>query len=61
MYPSDLLINGQLVQGQGKAEAIINPATGATFCTGNEASAEQVEAAVQAAEQPCLRATLATN
>ena len=49
MYPSDLLINGQLVQGQGKAEAIINPATGATFCTVNEASAEQVEAAVQAA------------
>jgi aminobutyraldehyde dehydrogenase len=49
MYPSDLLINGQLVQGQGKAEAIINPVTGATFCTVNEASAEQVEAAVQAA------------
>ena len=49
MYPSSLLINGQLVTGQGPAETILNPATGETLCTVNEASGEQVEAAVNAA------------
>ena len=49
MYPSELLINGKLVQGQGREEQIINPATGAVVCTVNEAAPDQVDAAVKAA------------
>jgi aminobutyraldehyde dehydrogenase len=49
MYPNQLLINGQLVQGQGPEELIINPTTGKTICVVNEADSAQVEAAVTAA------------
>ena len=49
MYPSELLINGKLVQGQGREEQIINPATGEVVCTVNEAAPDQVDAAVKAA------------
>ena len=45
-----LLIGGELVQGEGPAEAILDPATGATFATVNEASPAQVAAAVKAAD-----------
>ena len=49
-FPSELLIGGKLVSGEGAAEAVLNPATGQKLCVVNEASAEQVSAAVQAAE-----------
>jgi len=49
--PGKLLIGGELVMGDGIAEQIINPATGETLCAVHEASAEQIEAAVQAAAQ----------
>jgi 1-pyrroline dehydrogenase len=48
--PGDLLIGGRLVAGEGGAEAILNPATGETLGTVADASAEQVEAAIAAAQ-----------
>jgi aminobutyraldehyde dehydrogenase len=45
-----LLINGELVAGDGAAETIVNPATGAVITTVREASAEQVTAAIAAAD-----------
>jgi aminobutyraldehyde dehydrogenase len=48
-FPTELLIDHQLVQGQGPAEPIINPATGEVLCEVAEASPEQVSRAVQAA------------
>lgn len=48
---SALLIDGQLVAGEGLAEAIINPASGEVLTSITEASLEQVEAAVQAAHR----------
>ena len=45
-----LLINGELVAGQGPAERILDPATGRVIASVPEASAEQLEAAVAAAE-----------
>lgn len=47
----DLLIDGQLVRGEGPAEAILNPATGETLCQIPEASAEQLESAISAARR----------
>ncbi|WP_254843348.1 gamma-aminobutyraldehyde dehydrogenase [Aquipseudomonas alcaligenes] len=46
---SALLIDGQLVGGEGVAETILNPATGEVLCSIAEASLEQLEAAVQGA------------
>ncbi|OWK44198.1 Gamma-aminobutyraldehyde dehydrogenase [Pseudomonas oleovorans subsp. oleovorans] len=48
---SKLLIDGQLVSGAGATEVILNPATGESLLGIAEASAEQVEAAVQSAQQ----------
>ncbi len=48
---TNLLINGELVNGEGEAIDILDPATGDVVTTVNEASAEQVSAAAQAAEQ----------
>lgn len=45
-----LLINGQLVDGQGPALDILAPDSGKTLTTLNEASPEQVDAAVLAAD-----------
>lgn len=45
-----LLINGQLVAGEGTAQAVLNPALGTTLVEINEASAAQVDAAVRAAD-----------
>ncbi|MCT7653709.1 aldehyde dehydrogenase family protein [Oceanimonas sp. NS1] len=45
-----LLINGQLVDGQGPALDILAPDSGKTLFTLNEASPEQVDAAVLAAD-----------
>lgn len=47
---SKLLINGQFVQGEGDIEEILNPATGEVIERIAEASLEQVQAAVRAAE-----------
>ena len=46
-----LLIDGELVAGQGCAEPIINPATGEVLTQIAEASTEQVEAAILAAHR----------
>ena len=45
-----LLIDGELVAGQGVAEPILNPATGEVLTQIAEASTEQVEAAILAAK-----------
>ncbi|WP_312934070.1 gamma-aminobutyraldehyde dehydrogenase [Pseudomonas sp.] len=46
-----LLIDGELVEGQGFAEPILNPATGEVLTQIAEASTEQVEAALLAAHR----------
>ena len=48
---SALLIDGQLVAGEGFVEPIINPATGEVLAHIAEASTEQVEAAILAAHR----------
>ena len=45
-----LLINGELVEGHGPPERILDPASGRAIASVPEASAEQLEAAVAAAE-----------
>ena len=45
-----LLINGQLVTGEGTLQAVLNPSLGTTLVEINEASAAQVDAAVRAAD-----------
>src|SRR5688572_3498434 len=45
-----LLINGKLTAGEGKAEDVLNPATGKVLARVAEASREQVSAAVTAAD-----------
>lgn len=44
-----LLINGELVSGEGEKQPVYNPATGDVLLEIAEASAEQVDAAVRAA------------
>ncbi|QXH50443.1 gamma-aminobutyraldehyde dehydrogenase [Pseudomonas fakonensis] len=46
-----LLIDGELVEGCGPAEPILNPATGETLVRIAEAGVEQVEAAIAAAQR----------
>ncbi|WP_428833096.1 gamma-aminobutyraldehyde dehydrogenase [Metapseudomonas otitidis] len=46
-----LLIDGQLVTGEGMAEAIINPTTGETLVSIADASQDQVEQAIAAAHR----------
>ena len=41
-FYSELLIDGQLLAGEGAAEAIINPATGEALTQVREASAEEI-------------------
>lgn len=45
-----MLINGECVAGNGEALTVIDPATGAEIATVNEASAEQVDAAVRSSQ-----------
>ncbi|MEK1904579.1 MAG: gamma-aminobutyraldehyde dehydrogenase [Pseudomonas sp.] len=45
-----LLINGQLVDGAGAAQAVLNPSLGTTLVEIKEASEAQVDAAVRAAD-----------
>ena len=49
IFPHKLLIGGELVEGNGNAEPIINPANGEELCRVSEASSEQIEAAIGAA------------
>lgn len=46
-----LLINGELVPGEGAATPVLDPASGKTLGTVNEASPEQIDAAVAAASE----------
>ena len=46
-----MLINGELVAGDGEALCILNPATGAEVGQVSEASAAQVEAAVRTSQE----------
>ncbi|SDO16490.1 gamma-aminobutyraldehyde dehydrogenase [Pseudomonas jinjuensis] len=48
---TELLIDGQLVVGAGMVEPIVNPANGETLVSIAEASPDQVEQAVQAAQR----------
>ena len=48
---NQLLINGELVTGEGEKQAVYNPATGEVLLEMAEASAAQVDAAVQAADR----------
>ena len=48
---TQLLIGGRLKSGQGPRENILDPATGANIATVPEASCEQVNDAVEAAER----------
>jgi len=48
---TSLLIDGKRVAGEGPAEAVLDPATGATLAQVREASPAQVAAAVAAAER----------
>lgn len=45
-----LLINGELVNGEGEKQPVYNPATGELILEIAEASAAQVDAAVRAAD-----------
>ncbi len=47
---SQLLIDGQLVNGQGATQPVYNPATGEVIAQVAEASPEQVDRAVLAAD-----------
>ena len=47
----NLLINGELVAGSGEMQPVYNPATGEVLLEIAEASPEQVDAAVQAADR----------
>ena len=48
---TQLLINGELVTGEGETQPVYNPATGEVLLDIAEASAAQVDAAVQAADR----------
>lgn len=48
-FPTQLLINGQSVAGEGRAESVLNPCTGEPLCEVREASADQLRLAVDAA------------
>ena len=50
-YQTQLLIDGQFVDGEGRAEEILDPASGAVLATVREASPEQVGRAVAAASR----------
>ncbi|MDO6683052.1 gamma-aminobutyraldehyde dehydrogenase [Oceanobacter sp. 5_MG-2023] len=49
--PTNILIQGQRMAGDGEAEAVINPRSGELLINLPQASAEQVDAAVAAARQ----------
>jgi len=50
-FPTEMLIDHQLVSGEGAEEIILNPSTGESLCSVREASSEQVARAVSAASR----------
>jgi len=50
-YETKLLINGEFVSGNGEAVTVYNPSSGDKICDVAEATAEQVDAAVKAAQE----------
>jgi aminobutyraldehyde dehydrogenase len=50
-FQTQLLIDGQFVDGEGRAEEILDPASGAVLASVREASGEQVNKAVAAASR----------
>ena len=48
-FPTQLMINGVAVTGEGRAESVLNPSTGEVLCEVREASADQLRQAVDAA------------
>lgn len=48
-FPTQLLINGSCVTGEGRAESVLNPSTGEVLCEVREASADQLRQAVDGA------------
>ncbi|HXV07837.1 MAG TPA: gamma-aminobutyraldehyde dehydrogenase [Burkholderiales bacterium] len=50
MLHTELLINGKFIRGQGAEESIVNPATGVQLAKVAEASPQQVDEAVRAAQ-----------
>ena len=50
-FPTELFIDGQFVVGEGRAEPLLNPATGETIATVGEASSDQIHRAVAAAHR----------
>ena len=51
MFPTELLIDGTFVAGEGEAEKVLNPSTGELLVSLPEASVEQVHKAVSAAHR----------
>lgn len=49
--PTQLLIDGAFVAGEGEAERVLNPATGAVIAHVHEASPDQIQKAVSAAHR----------
>ena len=49
-FPTQMLIGNAMVTGDGPGEAILNPSTGELLCTVPEASTEQLNLAVKAAD-----------
>ncbi|HJS37373.1 MAG TPA: gamma-aminobutyraldehyde dehydrogenase [Burkholderiales bacterium] len=50
-FHTQLLIDGQFAEGEGRAEEVLDPASGAVLATVREASADQVNRAVGAAHR----------
>ena len=50
-HQTQLLIDGQFAEGEGRAEEVLDPASGAVLATVREASADQVNRAVGAAHR----------
>ena len=56
-----LLIKGQLVEGEGAATPVLDPATGEQVASVREASPAQIQSAVDAAAAAAAAATAAAD
>ena len=54
VLPTDLLIDGAFVAGEGDPERVLNPSTGELLLALPEASVEQVHKAVSAAHRAAI-------
>ena len=50
-FPTQLLIDGAFVTGEGEAERVLNPSTGEVIASVPEASPDQIQKAVSAAHR----------